>query len=148
MPACRALIFPGEEDFGLTPIEAMASGRPVVALRAGGALETVIPGQTGLFFDEQTVEALAAALRQVASFPFVTAALQAQAGRFDESVFHQRMSRVVDTAYSHYVECSGSAPHASYAREKNGADASAFSPLRAIPHPSAQAAAFRMLDME
>ncbi|MBI4579107.1 MAG: glycosyltransferase [Planctomycetes bacterium] len=56
---CRALLFCGEEDFGLTPVEAMAAGRPVIAYRAGGATETVLDGCTGLFFDEPKVDALA-----------------------------------------------------------------------------------------
>jgi glycosyltransferase involved in cell wall biosynthesis len=55
---CRALIFPGVEDFGIVPIEVMASGRPVIAFARGGALETVVDGLTGIFFHEQTVEAL------------------------------------------------------------------------------------------
>jgi glycosyltransferase involved in cell wall biosynthesis len=55
---CRALIFPGEEDFGIVPVEAMASGRPVIAYGKGGALETVVEGKTGLFFHEQTEEAI------------------------------------------------------------------------------------------
>jgi glycosyltransferase involved in cell wall biosynthesis len=57
---CRALIFPGEEDFGMVPVEAMAAGRPVIALARGGALETVIEGETGLFFKDQTVDSLRA----------------------------------------------------------------------------------------
>lgn len=104
---CRALIFPGEEDFGLTPVEAMASGRPVVAFRAGGALETVIAGQTGLFFAEQTPDSLAQALRSIAEYPFVTAALQAQAARFDVSVFHQRMRDVVADVYEDHSNSFG-----------------------------------------
>ena len=58
---CRALIFPGEEDFGIVPVEAMASGRPVIAFRRGGATETVLDGVSGVFFDEQSVDALIAA---------------------------------------------------------------------------------------
>jgi glycosyltransferase involved in cell wall biosynthesis len=61
---CRALIFPGEEDFGIVPVEAMASGRPVIAYGRGGALETVVPGLSGMLFEEQTVEALADAVRE------------------------------------------------------------------------------------
>lgn len=55
---CQALVFPGVEDFGIVPLEAMASGRPVIAFRKGGAVETVVEGVTGIFFDEQSVEAL------------------------------------------------------------------------------------------
>lgn len=55
---CRALLFPGEEDFGIVPLEAMASGRPVIAFGRGGALETVVEGRTGLFFHEQTEAAV------------------------------------------------------------------------------------------
>ncbi len=55
---CLGLIFPGEEDFGIVPVEAMARGRPVIAFGRGGATETVIEGVTGTFFHEQTVEAL------------------------------------------------------------------------------------------
>jgi len=61
---CRALIFPGEEDFGITPLEAHACGRPVIALRAGGVTETVLDGETGLFFDEPNPDALAAAVER------------------------------------------------------------------------------------
>jgi glycosyltransferase involved in cell wall biosynthesis len=59
---CRALLYPGVEDFGIVPLEVMASGRPVIAFGRGGALETVVEGRTGLFFHEQSVEALMAAL--------------------------------------------------------------------------------------
>ncbi|TYO89112.1 glycosyltransferase [Oceanicella actignis] len=60
--SCKALIFPGVEDFGIVPLEAMACGRPVIAYRGGGALDTVVEGRTGLFFDEQTPESLAEAV--------------------------------------------------------------------------------------
>jgi len=59
---CRALIFPGEEDFGIVPVEAMASGRPVIAYKRGGALDTVVQGLTGHFFEEQSPTALAKAV--------------------------------------------------------------------------------------
>ncbi|MFH0912542.1 MAG: glycosyltransferase [Patescibacteria group bacterium] len=61
---CRALIFPGEEDFGIVPVEAMAAGKPVIAYRKGGALETIIDGKTGIFFDQPTVLALREALQK------------------------------------------------------------------------------------
>ncbi|MGQ0644930.1 MAG: glycosyltransferase [Elusimicrobiota bacterium] len=70
---CRALIFPGEEDFGIVPVEAMAAGRPVVAYGRGGALETVVEGETGVFFDSQTPESLRDAV------------LRCEAGQFDPS---------------------------------------------------------------
>jgi glycosyltransferase involved in cell wall biosynthesis len=95
---CQALIFPGEEDFGITPLEAMASGRPVIAYGAGGALETVLDGETGLFFEEQTVDSLAAALRRLGQLSFPPEALREQALRFDSSVFEERMRRVIESA--------------------------------------------------
>ncbi len=62
LQGCRGLIFPGEEDFGITPVEAMAAGRPVIAYRKGGVTESVVDGITGVFFEEQTVQSLEAAL--------------------------------------------------------------------------------------
>jgi glycosyltransferase involved in cell wall biosynthesis len=59
---CKALIFPGVEDFGMVPIEAMASGRPVIAFARGGALDYVRHSETGILFQEQTVESLIAAV--------------------------------------------------------------------------------------
>lgn len=64
---CRALVFPGEEDFGIVPLEAMASGRPVIALGRGGALDTVVSGKTGLYFTEATADALARTVEQFES---------------------------------------------------------------------------------
>jgi glycosyltransferase involved in cell wall biosynthesis len=95
---CRAFVFPGEEDFGLTPLEAMASGRPVVAYGAGGALETVVAGRTGLFFGEQTAESLAGALKQLDSQSFVPQELRSHAEGFDIHVFRDQMSRFAEWA--------------------------------------------------
>lgn len=58
LSTCKALVFPGLEDFGIVPVEVMASGRPVIAFAEGGALDTVVSGKTGVFFEEQTVNAL------------------------------------------------------------------------------------------
>ena len=79
----RALVFPGVEDFGITPLEAQASGRPVIAFAQGGALETVTR-RTGVFFGEQTVDSLVAALQRFEAFEadFKPAAARAQAERF------------------------------------------------------------------
>jgi len=88
----RALIFPGEEDFGIVPVEAMASGRPVVAYGRGGARDTVIDGETGLLFDEQSVEGLIGAVerfeRELAG-NVDPARLVAHAARFDEAAFRR-----------------------------------------------------------
>lgn len=65
MESCRGLIFPGIEDFGITPVEAQAAGRPVIAYGEGGALETVVDGLTGIFFKKQTPECLAEAVEQL-----------------------------------------------------------------------------------
>jgi glycosyltransferase involved in cell wall biosynthesis len=65
--SCRALVFPGEEDFGMTPVEAMACGLPVIALKRGGALSTVIDGQTGILFEDQSIAGFQAAVRRFES---------------------------------------------------------------------------------
>lgn len=96
---CRALIFPGIEDFGIVPLEAMASGKPVIAFGAGGALETVVENpdcQTGIFFREQTVEALKAALRQLSVLQFDPHKIRKHAMRFDRSVFKESIRRFVE----------------------------------------------------
>lgn len=89
---CRALIFPGEEDFGIVPVEAMASGRPVLAYRRGGALETVVEGVTGLFFDTQSADSIAEGVRQMEATEFDVAAILAHAQGFSTAEFRRRMS--------------------------------------------------------
>ena len=84
---CRALIFPGEEDFGIVPVEAMASGRPVIAYGRGGAIETVLPGVSGLLFEEQIVEALIDAVEGFHDADFDPAAIVAHARGFSRDVF-------------------------------------------------------------
>jgi glycosyltransferase involved in cell wall biosynthesis len=90
---CRALIFPQEEDYGLTPLEAQASGRPVIAFAAGGALETIVDGVTGTFFRQQTAEAVAGAIRAADDIRFDSTAVRRHAEQFDVGVFADRMSR-------------------------------------------------------
>ena len=84
---CRLLVFPGEEDFGIVPVEAQACGRPVVAYGIGGVLETVLDGQTGIFFHAQTEAALLAAIEQGAATMWDPVAIRANAERFSEANF-------------------------------------------------------------
>jgi glycosyltransferase involved in cell wall biosynthesis len=98
---CRAFLLPGEEDFGMTPVEALASGKPVVALGRGGALETV-PEFGGVFYDEPTPEAIARAISALEKMePAIRPAeLQAHARRFGTGEFLRRMQRVIEDARS------------------------------------------------
>ncbi len=97
LAGCRALIFPGVEDFGIVPLEAMASGRPVIAYAAGGALETVVDGKTGILFNTQTVEALNAAVARYIAGPeiFDPVAIRAHAQTFDKSIFQARILKFI-----------------------------------------------------
>lgn len=92
---CQAVIFPGEEDFGIVPLEANASGRPVIAFRKGGALDTVIDGRTGVFFDEQSVASLCDAIHRCESISWVARELRVHASEFDEAQFRTRFLSVV-----------------------------------------------------
>lgn len=88
---CRALIFPGEEDFGMTPLEINSAGRPVIAFRAGGATETVVNRQTGLFFERQTAESLAGAIEEFETLSWNRAEARRHAEKFNRAVFAERM---------------------------------------------------------
>lgn len=91
---CQALIFPGEEDFGITPVEAQASGRPVIAYRGGGVLETVTE-QTGQLFYSKTADALIEAVKTFDAGLFDPTEIQRHARQFDISVFRQKMTEVI-----------------------------------------------------
>jgi glycosyltransferase involved in cell wall biosynthesis len=93
---CQALIFPGEEDFGIVPVEAMASGRPVVAYGRGGATETVVAGRTGVFFQEQSVEAIVAATKTVQETSFDPQIIAAHAASFSTERFITQMAVQID----------------------------------------------------
>jgi glycosyltransferase involved in cell wall biosynthesis len=99
---CRALIFPGEEDFGIVPVEAMASGRPVIAFGGGGALDTIVPGHTGVLFKEQTVESLADSIElfETMEHRFYPELIQLHAAQFSVANFKAGMKRIIDQALS------------------------------------------------
>ena len=98
---CQALIFPGEEDFGLVPVETQASGRPVIAYAAGGALDTVVDGKTGLFFLEQKVEAICEAIERFNAMAFSAEQIAAHAATFDTRIFKEKLASLVDAGPSH-----------------------------------------------
>jgi glycosyltransferase involved in cell wall biosynthesis len=94
MARCRAFLWPGEEDFGIAPIQAMAAGRPVIAYAAGGALETIAPG-TGRLFAEQSVAAIIDAVTAFDPEDVDSAFIRAHAERFDTRIFKQKLSSFV-----------------------------------------------------
>jgi len=100
---CHALVFPGEEDFGIVPLEAMASGKPVIAFGKGGALETVVDGRTGVLFNEQSVECLEQAVKRLEGLTFDGNALRTHALQFDRSIFEQKISQFVREQVDRHV---------------------------------------------
>ena len=89
--ACRALLFPGEEDFGIVPLEVNAAGRPVVAWKGGGALETVIDGRTGVFFGEANGRSMAEAIERCECLAWDPHQLRTHAAAFSRAVFIERI---------------------------------------------------------
>jgi glycosyltransferase involved in cell wall biosynthesis len=96
MRECRGLIFPGEEDFGITPLEANASGRPVIAYRAGGAVETVRDGVTGVLFAEQAPASLADAVQRAEAVSWDAAAIRRHAEAYAVASFEARFRAIVE----------------------------------------------------
>lgn len=96
MSNCRAFMWPGEEDFGISPIQAMASGRPVVAYAAGGALETVIPGQTGILFPKQTAEDIVQAVEALDDMALDSDKICAFAQKFDTQLFKENIQHFIE----------------------------------------------------
>ena len=94
----RALVFPGVEDFGIVPVEAMASGRPVIAFGKGGVLDSVIDGETGLYFHEQSAEALNKAIDHFEQIfnKFDPIKIAEHAGRFSKARFKSEFMALVN----------------------------------------------------
>jgi glycosyltransferase involved in cell wall biosynthesis len=98
---CRAFIFPGLEDFGIVPLEAQSAGRPVIAFAAGGALETIVDGVTGIFFKEQTSQELIKAIERfgTAESGFNATTIRKNALRFDKEIFKDNIAKYVMEKY-------------------------------------------------
>lgn len=94
--SCRAFIFPGEEDFGIAPVEAQACGRPVIAYGRGGALETVIDGETGLFFAEQTADSLTEAVGRFGDISFSREKCRENALKFNKAEFERKIYEFIE----------------------------------------------------
>ncbi len=99
MARCKAFLFPGLEDFGITPVQAQAAGRPVIAFGDGGALDTVIPGKSGEYFYEMTVDSLADLMRSFDTSAYDPAWLRNHAINFDQHMFQGQMASFVIQAY-------------------------------------------------
>jgi glycosyltransferase involved in cell wall biosynthesis len=93
---CKAFIFPAEEDFGITPVEAMAAGKPVLFYAKGGATETVIDGVTGVGFKKQTVESLCDAIQRLDKISFKEKAIIDQANKFSVEKFKESLTRAIN----------------------------------------------------
>jgi glycosyltransferase involved in cell wall biosynthesis len=103
---CRAFLFPGAEDFGIAPVEAMAAGRPVIAYASGGALDTVIEGVSGTLFREQSVESLCDALRRFDPDAYDPSVIRRHAEQFAAAVFRQKMSDYIAQAFEEHRKWS------------------------------------------
>ena len=93
---CRALLFPGEEDFGIVPVEVQACGRPVIGFAKGGLLETTVERDTAVYFHDQTPDALIAAVNTFEQMSFSPAAIRANAVRFAKARFQQEMQAYIE----------------------------------------------------
>lgn len=101
---CRAFIFPGVEDFGITPVEAQASGKPVIAMEEGGALETIIDGETGIFFKRQTVDALVDTVEKFENMSISPKTCRQNAENFSPERFRKEIKRFLNDKYPSYFQ--------------------------------------------
>lgn len=106
----QALVFAAEEDFGIVPVEAQACGTPVVAYGKGGALETVVHGETGLLFPEQSTQSLQQAIRTFESIDFNPERIRQNAERFSKERFRREMRQFIDKEYEKFMRGEHSAP--------------------------------------
>ena len=120
---CKALIFPGEEDFGMTPLEINAAGRPVIAYRAGGAIETVIENTTGVFFDKQEPESLMSAIEDFERKSWDRDMIRKHAESFDSQVFADSIRQFVESILSAAAKGCPSESVARYLPARNAMDA-------------------------
>jgi glycosyltransferase involved in cell wall biosynthesis len=102
MARCKAFLFPGLEDFGITPVQAQAAGRPVIAYGAGGALDTVLPRKTGEHFDALTVESLIEAMARFEPGRYDPVRLRDHALQFDTRQFNERMQAFMEQAWENF----------------------------------------------
>jgi glycosyltransferase involved in cell wall biosynthesis len=101
---CRAFVFPGEEDFGIAPVEAQACGRPVIAFAAGGALDTIIDGETGTYFRQPTPDALADAVREIERRDWSVDRIRSNAERFSAESFRREFTGLTTRLYEAHQE--------------------------------------------
>ena len=110
--AAELLLFPGEEDAGIVPLEAMASGTPVVAYARGGALESVVDGQTGVLFKPQSVEGLCAAIQKAGNIKWDRPSIRSHAEQFSRPRFQLKISDIVARRYAAQTSESHREPNA------------------------------------
>jgi len=104
MQRCKALVFPGLEDFGIVPVEAMAAGAPVIAYKKGGVLDTVIENITGVFFEEQTIESMSEAVLKIENneIQFDINQIRAHAEQFDKSIFKEKLKESINVKLQNF----------------------------------------------
>lgn len=109
LETCRALVFPGVEDFGIVPVEALACGRPVIGYARGGLLDSMLPDRTSVLFHEQTEQAIVDAVRRFERLEdgFDRALLRARAEEFDLAIFHSKMRKFLSTSWEQHADRLG-----------------------------------------